>query len=87
MSLVEAERYYGTVAGLILNFRKYEETYFVRISDFYRFRNVTEKKSINRDDVLSLNPILIPQTLKKVRYDLDISSLLDYKFDIGVNDL
>lgn len=87
MSLVEAERYHGTVAGLILNFRKYEETYFVRISDFYRFRNETEKKSINREDVLSLNPILIPQTLKKVRYDFDISSLLDYKFDIGVNDL
>ena len=87
MSLVEAEGYHGTVAGLILNFRKYEETYFVRISDFYRFRNETEKKSINRDDVLKLNPILIPQTLKKVRYDFDISSLLDYKFDIGVNDL
>ena len=87
MSLVEAERYHGTVAGLILNFRKYEETYFVRISDFYRFRNETEKKSINREDVLKLNPILIPQTLKKVRYDFDISSLLDYKFDIGVNDL
>ena len=87
MSLVEAERYHGTGAGLILNFRKYEETYFVRISDFYRFRDETEKKSINREDVLSLNPILIPQTLKKVRYDFDISSLLDYKFDIGVNDL
>ena len=87
MSLVEAERYHGTVAGLVLNFRKYEETYFVRISDFYKFRNGTEKKSINREDVLSLNPILITQTLKKVRYDFDISSLLDYKFDIGVNDL
>lgn len=37
--------------------------------------------------MLGLNPILIPQTLKKVRYDFDISSLLDYKFDIGVNDL
>ena len=84
-SLIEADSYYGTVAGLILNFRKYEETYFVRISDFYRFQNETEKKSINRDDVLKLNPILIPQTLKKVKYDFDISSLLDYKFDIEVN--
>lgn len=86
-SLIEADSYYGTVAGLILNFRKYEETYFVRISDFYRFQSETEKKSINRDDVLKLNPILIPQTLKKVKYDFDMSSILDYDFDIGVNNL
>ena len=86
-SLMEAGSYYGTVAGLILNFRKYEETYFVRISDFYRFQNETEKKSINRDDVLKLNPIVIPQTIKKVKYDFDMSSILDYDFDIGVNNL
>ena len=86
-SLIEADCYPGTVAGLILNFRKYSETYFIRITDFCRFKIGTEKKSINREDVLKLNPILIPQTLKKVKYDFDISSLLDYKFDIGVNDL
>lgn len=86
-SLIEADDYCGTVAGLILNFRKYEETYFVRISDFYRFQNETEKKSINREDVLKLNPILIPQTLKKVKYDFDMSSILDYDFNIGVNNL
>lgn len=86
-SLIEADCYPGTVAGLILNFRKYNETYFVRISDFCRFKMGTEKKSINREDVLKLNPILIPQTLKKVKYDFDMSSLLDYKFDIGVNNL
>ena len=86
-SLIEADCYPGTVAGLILNFRKYDATYFVRITDFCRFKMGTEKKSINREDVLGLNQILIPQTLKKVRFDFDMSSLLDYKFDIGVNNL
>lgn len=86
-SLLEADCFPGAVAGLILNFRKYDETYFVRITDFYKFKDGTEKKSINRQDVLEMNHIVIPQTLKKVRFDFDISSILDYDFDIGVNNL
>lgn len=86
-SLLEADCFPGTVAGLILNFRKYDETYFVRIYDFCKFKDGTEKKSINRQDVLDMNHIVIPQTLKKVRFDFDISSILDYDFDIGVNNL
>lgn len=86
-SLLEADCFPGTVAGLILNFRKYDETYFIRITDFCKFKDGTEKKSINRQDVLDMNHIVIPQTLKKVRFDFDISSILDYDFDIGVNNL
>lgn len=86
-SLLESRRYKGVVSGLILNFRKYNETYFVDILDFHNFISNTGKKSINRQDVLGIGHILIPQTIKKVKYDFDMSSLLDYKFDIGVTNL
>lgn len=72
-SLTEASKYKGIVSGFILNFRKYEETYFLEIDKFIKFISETEKKSINRDDVLSLTPIMIPQKIKKVKFNYDLS--------------
>lgn len=68
--------FYGIISGFLLNFRKFEKTYFLDISDFLAFTESTVKKSINLDDVRNYGGILIPQKIKKVRYLYDIETLL-----------
>lgn len=67
---------YGIISGFLLNFRKFEETYFLGIKDFLEFATATEKKSINISDVKEHNGVIIPQKIKKVRYLYDIETLL-----------
>lgn len=65
----------GLVAGLFINFRDVNETYFLHIRDFMEFAKDTDKKSINRDDVKKYDGFLIPQKLKKVKYTYDIDAV------------
>lgn len=62
----------GATAGLVLNFRKYDETYFVDASDFYKAAHSTHKKSLNISEIRPIG-ILLPEKKLKVhyRYDLD----------------
>lgn len=68
--------FYGIISGFLFNFRKFEETYFLDIDRFLEFAESTEKKSINRDDVISFGGLLVPQKKKKVKYIYDIEILL-----------
>lgn len=68
----------GLIAGIFINFRHVEETYFLHIRDFMDFAEVTDKKSINRHDVIEYNGFLIPQKLKKVKYTYDINALIKH---------
>lgn len=67
----------GVIAGFFLNFRELKETYFLHIKDFLNFYLNTTKLSIDKNDVVKNNGILIPQQIKKVKYNYDIKYLLD----------
>lgn len=68
----------GLVAGLLLNFRNTNETYFLHIRDFMEFATETVKHSINKDDVKKFNGFLVPQTLKRTKYKYDIDALIKH---------
>ncbi len=57
----------GAIAGLVINFRAEEKTYFVPAGVFQKYMEGSSKASINEQEVESLG-ILIPQELKKVHY-------------------
>lgn len=68
----------GLIAGFLFNFRDKEKTYFLHIWDFMQFAKVTTKKSINENDVIINNGLLIPQKKKRTNYDYDINILLEH---------
>ena len=75
--LQKANQYNGVVAGLVINFRNTNHTYFWNIKHFLRFTEETLKKSFNESDVIENSGICIPQQLKKVHYDYRIDNLVD----------
>lgn len=78
ISSLEYAARFNIKAGFLLNFRRTNSTYWIYISDFMSFYNSTNKKSINQDDLLQYNAILVPQTLKRVHYTYDLSFLFQY---------
>lgn len=75
-------------SGFLFNFREREETYFVHIHDFLEFVKNTNKKSINIKDIRGIDSIVIPKRKKKVKYDYDIFTLIEFckeKFDYYKN--
>lgn len=66
----------GLIAGLLINFRDVNETYFLHIRDFMRFAVENKKQSINIHDVRKYDGYLVPQKLKKVKYTYDINDLI-----------
>lgn len=75
--LNDVNSFKNAYSGLILNFRKSKNTYWLNIKDFLLFYNNTEKFSINEKDVISNNGILIDSKLLKVRYRYNIKKILD----------
>lgn len=73
LGLTEAARYTGVVAGLLLNFREKQHTYFLDIESFAEYTKTLPKKSINEQDVIAAGGLLIGQRLLKVnsRYDVE----------------
>lgn len=79
--LTEANKYDNIYAGLLLNFgnRKTNENelYWISIEDFNRFLNDTDKKSINKKDVIEYNGIKCQSRLLKVRHRYEAKELFD----------
>ena len=73
--LTEASNYKKVIAGLVLNFRKKNKTYFLDIKNFNKFNENTDKKSINENDVINYNGILIPQKLLRSNYHYSFSEI------------
>lgn len=71
--LIKAEKA-GAVAGLVLNFRSYEETYFIIASVFQVFMEMSGKKSINVDDARGMG-VLLPARKLRVNYRYDLSPI------------
>lgn len=71
-------KYNNTVCGFIINFRATEgnNTYFVSIDNFLNYTSSLDKKSINEKDVLLMNPIVIENRIKRVRYTYDIDDFI-----------
>lgn len=65
-------------AGFIFNFRNNAHTYWLDIANFNEFYKSTSKVSINENDIVEHNGVLINSKLLKVRYTYDIESFLKY---------
>jgi len=64
----------GGIAGLVINFRPQNETYFVEIKRFVEVTEHMAKRSVNRTDISSIG-ILIPQELVRVRWRYNLAHL------------
>jgi penicillin-binding protein-related factor A (putative recombinase) len=79
-SLIQMAQYEGIIAGFILNFRNEdcgtEDTYFIHIKDFSEFMANTDKKSINRIDIMQHNGIYIKSIKKRVNFAYNIREMI-----------
>ena len=65
------------VFGFIINFRDDDnKTYFVDISRFLDYTSSISKKSINKDDILKMNPVEIENVLMRTNYRYDVEKFL-----------
>jgi len=68
-SLTNCSQYEGVIAGFVFNFRNEEtveeDTYFMNITDFNNFMINTDKKSINKVDIVTNGGIIIPSIKKR----------------------
>jgi len=67
----------GVVAGFVFNFRDINETYFVDAVTVYQFYHEGERKSFSLEWIKE-SGTLIPQKLKRTRYQYDLSNLPNY---------
>jgi recombination protein U len=74
--LQSASVYDGVYAGFLMDFRGSESTFYFAVSDFVRFLNATDKKSINEKDVIEYGGIIIQKQKKKIHYKYDVLGLL-----------
>ncbi len=74
--LDKASQHKGVIAGLYINFRKTEETYFLSIEDFHKLTDNMDKKSINRNDVAEYG-VLIEQRKLKTNYRYNLRKFFD----------
>ena len=75
--LALAGKYPGVVAGLVLNFRKVNRTYFIEIGKFQKLIAETQKKSINETDIAQNGAILVDQTLKRTKFKFDVRKFIE----------
>lgn len=78
--LVDAAKVKNTICGVIVNFNRYEETYFVDIKDIINYMQKNIRKSFPYDWVKGRG-VLIPQHLRRTRYDYDVNTILDKRVD------
>ena len=63
--------------GLVINFRnKQNRTFYIPINEFIKYTSTIDKKSINMDDVLQMNPIEIENKLLRTNYKYDLDKFL-----------
>lgn len=63
--------------GFVINFRNRDNrTFFVMIDEFLDYTNSLNKKSINIDDILQMNPIEIENKLLRTNYRYELDKFL-----------
>lgn len=73
------------IAGLILNFRSSECTYFWNIKDFLSFSDNTDKKSFNESDIMQNNGYVIHQNKKIKHYTYDVKTFINDNTRVALN--
>ncbi|MFT4413378.1 Holliday junction resolvase RecU [Fredinandcohnia humi] len=76
-SLYRHNKIKGIIAGFVFNYRDNNETYFVDAVTVYHFYHMGERKSFSLEWARDKG-ILIPQKLKRTRYQYDLCNLLKY---------
>ena len=67
----------NTICGFVINFSSINnDTFFVYINEFLKYTNSLDKKSINYDDVLNMNPIKIGNHLLRTNYRYNVDNFL-----------
>ena len=67
----------GVISGFVFNFTEVDnETYFLHINDFIKFKETTDRKSIPYDFIKEKG-IEIKSSIKKVNYKYDLGGFLD----------
>lgn len=77
LGLEEANKH-NLIAGLVLNFREFDnKTFFISIDDFINLINNLNKKSVNIDDIENNSRVFkLFNERKKIRYSYDIENLI-----------
>lgn len=76
LGLQKWSKHFG-VFGFIINFRSYDNrTFFILIDEFIDYTSTLNKKSINIDDVLKMNPIEIENKIVRTNYKYNIEKFL-----------
>lgn len=77
-SLKNFSKYKNVISGLLLDFRKTENTYFLNINEWDTLINSISKKSFNENDLLQFcNPLKIKKEKLKVNWRYDVSDFLN----------
>jgi len=75
--LQDANNFEGILAGFVFDFRTSDNTYYMSISNFMKFLNNVNKKSINEKDILEYGGFIIEKKIKKVNYTYDIKNMIE----------
>lgn len=75
--LKKASETKGVMAGLILNFRSTERTYYISIENFCKLTSGINKKSINENDIKSY-ALLVEQKKLRTSYKYDLEKLITH---------
>jgi len=75
--LTKANSKAGAMAGFIINFRKYERTFYINIENFNEFVRSTNKKSVNLKDLQQYGAVEIAATKKIKRFRYNVKEFVD----------
>lgn len=73
--LDKAKDYKGIYAGVIVNMREHDITFYIPIENLLEFRDTCGKKSMNIEDMKKIG-LVVGQTLKRKYYNYHIEDLL-----------
>lgn len=74
--LLNANNFDGIKAGLLIEMRRYNETYFIPIQDAMEYKSKTKRKSFSMEFIREKG-IKLNQQLKRTRYIFDVEKLLN----------
>lgn len=77
-SLLKSHEYENIISGFIFNFRRNNDTYFLRINNFLNFKNNTTKCSLNLNDIIINDGVKIQARLLRTRYRYDVKHFVNY---------
>lgn len=80
-SLVNMAYHDAIFAGFLINFRdddnfSFDDTYFIHIEDFSRFLEESDKKSINKLDLIQYDAIRIESYKKRKYYTYNVAKMI-----------